>query len=62
MDQIIDKVSEDEIKYSPKGYRIYKVYDDDGNLITNEETLEAIAEAEEIAQEWKRRMERRNRD
>ncbi len=35
-------------------WRTIKIYDEDGSQIRNPRTLKAIAEAQEIAEEWKR--------
>ncbi len=37
------------------------LYDDEGNLVTNPDTLEALEEAEEIIAEWEKRHDIRSK-
>ncbi len=43
-------------------WRTIKIYDEDGSQIKNPRTLKAIAEAQEIAEEWKQSIKSYNED
>lgn len=48
--------------FTPIDPRTIEVYDEDGTRITNLDTLEAIAEGQEIIAQWEARMERYERE
>ncbi len=49
-------------KKVPAGYEDIVLYDDDGNRVTNLETLQSIREGQAIIAEWEARMERYERE
>ncbi|MBQ3401751.1 MAG: hypothetical protein IJG65_00055 [Synergistaceae bacterium] len=52
----MEQVSEREA--APQtGYRVYKVYDDDGSQIRNPDILKGIAEAQEFIAMWEKMVE-----
>ncbi len=51
----MEHVSERE---APKtGYRVYRIYDDDGSEIRNPDMLKAIANAQEYIAMWEKSVE-----
>ena len=54
MEQVLERETA-----SPKlDWRTIEMYDDEGRRITNETTLRAMAEGQELVAEWERRIER----
>ena len=57
MEQILER------KASPRiDWRTIRIYEEDGTQITNPDTLQGIAEAQDIIAEWEARMDRYERE
>ena len=54
----MEAVAEREAAAPKIDWRNVRMYDEDGTRITNERTLRAMAEGQEIIAEWERRIDR----